>query len=80
MALPGGVYNYGSENREDMVTTALAFAEALRLPDVDNLIEAVDWQRNLAMDCGKLRGYGIRFDTTQEGIYHCLNDYGVADL
>ncbi len=40
--LPGGVYNYGSENREDMVTTALAFAEALRLPDVDNLIEAVD--------------------------------------
>lgn len=78
--LPGGVYNYGSENREDMVTTALAFAEALRLPDVDNLIEAVDWQRNLAMDCGKLRGYGIRFDTTQEGIYHCLNDYGVADL
>ena len=49
-------------------------------PDVDNLIEAVDWQRNLAMDCGKLRGYGIRFDTTQEGIYHCLNDYGVADL
>lgn len=78
--LPGGVYNYGSENREDMVTTALAFAEALRLPDVDNLIEAVDWQRNLAMDCGKLRGYGIRFDATQEGIYHCLNDYGVADL
>ena len=78
--LPGGVYNYGSENREDMVTTALAFAEALRLPDVDNLIEAVDWQRNLAMDCGKLRRYGIRFDTTQEGIYHCLNDYGVADL
>ena len=78
--LPGGVYNYGSENREDMVTTALAFAEALRLPDADNLIEAVDWQRNLAMDCGKLRGYGIRFDTTQEGIYHCLNDYGVADL
>ena len=68
------------ENREDMVTTALAFAEALRLPDADNLIEAVDWQRNLAMDCGKLRGYGIRFDTTQEGIYHCLNDYGVADL
>ena len=80
MDLPGGVYNYGSENREDMVTTALAFAEALRLPDADNLIEAVDWQRNLAMDCGKLRGYGIRFDTTQEGIYHCLNDYGVADL
>lgn len=80
MELPGGVYNYGSENSEDMVTTALAFAKALRLPDAESLIEAVDWQRNLAMDCGKLRGYGIEFDTTQAGIYHCLCDYGVTAL
>ena len=80
MELPGGVYNYGSENSADMVTTAHAFAAALRLPDAESLIEAVDWQRNLAMDCGKLRGYGITFDTTQNGIYHCLKDYGVADL
>ncbi len=76
-SLPGGVYNYGSENSENMVTTARAFAEALRLTDVERLIEAVDWQRNLAMDCGKLRKCGIEFDTTQEGIYHCLRDYGV---
>lgn len=78
MGLPGGVYNYGSEDSENMVTTARAFAEALRLVDADSLIEALDWQRNLAMDCGKLRGYGITFDTTQDGIYHCLRDYGVV--
>lgn len=80
MELPGGVYNYGSENGENMVTTALTFAEALQLPDVESLIEAVDWQRNLAMDCRKLRRYGIEFDTTQAGIYHCLRDYGVTAL
>ena len=78
MELPGGVYNYGSENSADMVTTAHTFAAALRLPDADRLIEAADWQRNLSMDYGKLRRCGIAFDTTQEGICRCLRDYGVA--
>ena len=78
--LPGGVYNYGSENSKNMVATARAFAEAMRLPDADSLIEAVDRQRNLSMNCEKIREYGIKFDTTQEGIYHCLRDYGVAAL
>ena len=78
--LPGGVYNYGSENSKNMVATARAFAEAMRLPDADSLIEAVDWQRNLSVNCEKIREYGIKFDTTQEGIYHCLRDYGVAAL
>ena len=76
-ALPGGVYNYGSENQYDMVTTARAFAEAMQLPNADNLIDPADWPRNLAMDCSKLRKHGIAFDTTQDGIYHCLRDYGV---
>ena len=76
-ALPGGVYNYGSENQYDMVTTARAFAEAMQLPNVDNLIDPADWPRNLAMDCSKLRKHGIAFDTTQDGIYRCLRDYGV---
>ena len=78
MALPGGVYNYGSENRYDMAATARTFAEAMQLPNADCLIETVDWQRNLSMDCSKLRGYGVEFDSTQDGIYHCLKDYGLA--
>lgn len=76
-ALPGGVYNYGSENQYDMVTTARAFAEAMKLPNADSLITPADWQRNLAMDCSKLRKHGIAFDTTQDGIYRCLRDYGL---
>ena len=76
-ALPGGVYNYGSENQYDMVTTTRAFAESMQLPNADTLIEAADWPRNLAMDCAKLHGHGIRFDATQDGIYRCLRDYGL---
>lgn len=78
MELPGGVYNYGSENKLDMVQTALDFAYALQLPHAEELIETADWQRNLAMDCSKLRGYGIQFDTTQDGIRRCLQDYGLT--
>ena len=76
-ALPGGVYNYGSENSDDMVTTARTFAEAMQLPNADSLIAPADWPRNMAMDCRKLLEHGIAFDTTQDGIYRCLRDYGL---
>lgn len=75
MALPGGVYNFGSENEADMVQTARRFAEAL---GITVAIEEGDWARNLAMDCTKLRKAGIAFDTTQQGIHRCLQDYGLA--
>lgn len=75
--LPGGVYNFGSENAENMAMTAQQFAEAL---GISVTIEEADWPRNLAMDCTKLRDYGIQFDTTQEGIFHCLRDYGLRKV
>ena len=74
MKLPGGVYNFGSENAENMVLTAGRFAKTLRIT-VD--IQEADWARNLAMDCGKLRAQGITFDTTQDGLLRCLRDYGL---
>ena len=73
--LPGGVYNFGSFNIVDMVCTARQFAEEL---GVSVQIEAADWPRNLVMDGSKLAGAGIRFDTTQQGIRRCLQDYGLA--
>lgn len=79
MKLPGGVYNYGSENQNNMAATAAAFVKAMQLPDADSLIETADWQRNLSMDCSKLHGCGIHFDDTQAGIYRCLRDYGLMD-
>ena len=74
MKLPGGVYNFGSENTENMVLTARQFAETLGIT-VD--IQEADWARNLAMDCGKLRAQGIVFDTTQACLERCLRDYGL---
>ena len=74
LTLPGGVYNFGSENAENMVLTARQFAKTLGIT-VD--IQEADWARNLAMDCSKLRAQGIVFDTTQTGLTRCLRDYGL---
>ena len=76
LRLLGGVYNYGSENTENMVMTAWQFAEAL---GITVWMEEEDWSRNLAMDCSKLRAAGIYFDTTAEGIRRCLRDYGLLE-
>ena len=75
MALPGGVYNFGSGNAENMVCTARQFAETL---GIAVQIEKESWGRNLVMDTTKLERFGIRFDTTQQGIRRCLRDYGLA--
>lgn len=77
LSLPGGVYNFGSENTRDMYETALAFCRALGIAPA---IEAADWQRSLAMDCGKASRAGIPFDDTVEGISRCLADYGLTEL
>ena len=77
MALPGGVYNFGSGNAENMVCTARQFAETL---GIAVQIEEESWGRNLVMDTTKLGRFGIRFDTTQQGIQRCLKDYGLRTL
>ena len=75
MELPGGVYNFGSENDCDMVTTARRVCALL---DIHPTIEAADWPRSLLMDGGKLRAAaGVGFDDTLTGVQHCLRDYGL---
>ena len=75
--LPGGVYNFGSGNAEDMVCTARRFAKAL---GITVKITEESWERNLVMDAAKLERSGIRFAATQQGIRCCLQDYGLSDL
>ena len=75
--VPGGVYNFGSGNAEDMVCTARQFAKAL---DITVKIAEESWERNLVMDAAKLERSGIRFAATQQGIRCCLQDYGLSDL
>ena len=77
MELPGGVYNFGSGNAEDMVCTARQFAKAL---GITIKITEESWERNLVMDAAKLERSGIRFAATQQGIRCCLRDYGLSDL
>lgn len=77
MDLPGGVYNFGSGNAEDMVCTARRFAKAL---GITVKIAEESWERNLVMDAAKLERSGIRFAATQQGIRCCLQDYGLSDL
>lgn len=76
MELPGGVYNFGSGNTENMVRTARQFAETL---GITVQITEENWGRNLVMDTAQLEHFGIRFDTTQQGIRRCLRDYGLVE-
>ena len=75
MELPGGVYNFGSENDCDMVTTA---RRACVLLDIHPVIEAADWPRSLLMDGGRFRAAAnVGFDDTLTGVQRCLRDYGL---
>ncbi len=75
--LPGGVYNFGSENPLDMADTARALLDALgKQGTVSDLGQL---RHNLWMDCGKLESCGIRFDTTARGFARCVRDYGLKN-
>lgn len=75
--LPGGVYNFGSENSLSMYNTALFLANALGLsaPHIET-----SEKHNLWMDCGKLRRHGISFSQTAEGLMQCIADYDLKTL
>ena len=77
--LPGGAYNYGSENCLHMYDTALALLQALGLSHLEKtlLVETEARRRNLWMDGSRLRRHGIRFDSTAQGFQRCAADYGL---
>ena len=75
LSLPGGVYNFGSDNDHSMVETARQFAELL---GISVAIEITDWHRNLRMDGCKAAAQGITFCSTQEGFARCLREYNLS--
>lgn len=77
LALPGGVYNFGSENDTDMYTTAQHFCATMGITPP---LEKADWPRSLLMDTRKAQAGGLHFDTTTAGIRRCLQDYGLTAL
>ena len=72
--LPGGAYNYGSENTLTMKETAEWLKRELSLP-----VEIHDTysDRHLWMDCSKIKSYGIDFCSTVEGLQRCIRDYAL---
>lgn len=75
--LPGGVYNFGSENTvstyetvKELLTRLGKTAALARL--TPNEAAFTDHPRDISMDTGKLREAGIFFPTTAEGLYSAL--------
>lgn len=72
LALPGGVYNFGSGNDANMAETAKQFAERM---GITVKLESADWHRDLLMDGSKAAAQGIRFRSTLDGFAECLKYY-----
>ena len=74
MTLPGGVYNFGSENPLSVYETARFLIDALGLKVA---LSEAPARHHLWMDCGKLRQQGIVFDATTDGLLKCIADYSL---
>lgn len=72
--LPGGSYNYASENELFMLEAAQWLKDRLHLSV--NLLDSGPLH-NLWMDYGKLRKYGIHFNNMIDGLEKCICDYNL---
>ena len=72
--LPGGAYNYGSENDLTMFETAEWFKDRLSLPV--RILDA-GARHNLWMDCSRIKEYGIDFCNTIDGLEKSIRDYSL---
>ncbi len=74
LSVPGGVYNFGSENSLTMLETARWLAERLDLPIA---LRDAGPRPSLWMNCEKARDQGIRFMNTVDGLEQCIRDYAL---
>ena len=72
--LPGGVYNFGSENPLSMLSLSTWLKEELFLSVSFSDAGPI---HHLWMNCAKAASFGIRFPTSQEGLHECISDYGL---
>ena len=70
--LPGGVYNFGSENELSMLETAQWLKAELELPII---LKDIGERHHLWMDCTKARKLGLDFGSTISGLRQCISDY-----
>ena len=72
MALPGGIYNFGSETAKskDEIT-----AEFLALIGKTIRLEDAPPRHNLWMNCEKARTFGVSFRCVEDGLKACAQDH-----
>ena len=75
--LPGGVYNFGSENDSNPYETVKKLLEILNMPDelarlTPNEAAFSDHPRDISMELSKIREAGIFFPTTLDGLLRAL--------
>ena len=76
--LPGGIYNFGSENPYNSYETFIAIARMMKIAHPEELIikdseRFPEHPRNLSMDLAKLRIHGFDFPDTLEGVEQALS-------
>lgn len=74
IALPGGIYNFGSETTKSMYEIT---QEMLALLGKTVRLEDAPARHNLWMDCGKAKKCGVEFSTVMEGLVKCAADYNL---
>ena len=72
--LPGGVYNFGSETSKSMYEITKDF---LNLIQKDITVEDAPTRHNLWMNCEKARKYGVIFNSVEDGLKKCAEDYNL---
>lgn len=72
--LPGGAYNFGSENP---LTMAELTRETLKLLGIDKPVTEQGEAHPLWMDGTKPAAAGIRFGSSLEGVERCIREYGL---
>ena len=74
LSLPGGSYNFGSENSLTMLETARWLKERLDLPIA---LSDAGPRPHLWMNCEKAKAQGIRFPDAVDGLEQCIKDYSL---
>ncbi len=74
IALPGGVYNFGSETTKSMYDITQEFIDLLGRTVK---LEDSPARHNLWMNRDKAKKYGVRFSTVIDGLRKCAADYNL---
>lgn len=74
IALPGGVYNFGSETTKSMYDITQEFVDLL---GKKVMLEDISAKHNLWMNCDKAKKYGVNFRSVTDGLMACAADYNL---